>query len=272
MRVELVPVEGGDRISLALARVLNAEIQRRKEGAAMVVQRFGVGLNQAARLPDRNGFMLSGTAPALNLDAWLPLVATAGGDGPQPANAPPSSATFDLKAGTFDAFGKRLNAVTLRARPRMHRDGQAHIAATEMTGDLSYRNEGRGKLTARLTHFTPPALAPGADARGRRRTSGRRPHCRALQLSGQATRPCRGRGSTGWPELADRKDPPTSIRRRRCMARDCGSRGAMRALRSTSPLNINDIGKYLDRMGTPESVKGGTAKLGRRADLGGGSA
>ena len=259
LRVEVVPGEGGDRISLSLARVLTAEIQRRKEGAAMVVQRFGVGLNQATRLPERNGFMLSGTTPALNLDAWLPLVATAGGDGPPPANAPPSSATFDLKAGTLDAFGKRLNAVTLRAGVDAQ-GWQANLAATEMTGDLSFRNEGRGKLTARLTHFTPPALAPGATLGG----SGELPAVdliaerfsyRGKQL-GRVEVVAQPEGPNWRIEKIANVNPEAALYAKGLWITGSGSRTSI-----DFTLNINDVGKYLDRVGTPESVKRGTAKL-----------
>ncbi|MCX7158977.1 MAG: DUF3971 domain-containing protein, partial [Proteobacteria bacterium] len=113
LRVDIAAVEGGDRISVSLAKFLNAEFQRRKEGDAMVLQRTGVGLNQATRLPERNGLVLAGTLPGLNLDAWLPLLSAADGGAPAPANAPPSSSTVELKLDTLDAFGKRLNVVAL---------------------------------------------------------------------------------------------------------------------------------------------------------------
>jgi uncharacterized protein (TIGR02099 family) len=259
LRVEIAPVEGGDRISVALAKFLTAEFQRRKEGEAMVVQRTGVGLNQAIRLPDRNGLMLAGTMPGLNLDAWLPLLATADGGGPAPANAPPSSSTFDLKLDTLDAFGKRLNGVTLRAGADA-RSWQATITAAEMAGDLAFRNEARGKLTARLSHFTPPGDAPGTKGGG----AGDLP---AVDLIAERFN-YRGKKLGRVEVVAQPEGPNWRIEKIANVNAEASLVGkglwiTGNASRTSIDftLSINDAGKYLDRVGTPDSVKGGSAKL-----------
>jgi uncharacterized protein (TIGR02099 family) len=258
LRVDIVPTETGDRISVTLARILAAEFQRRREGESLVMQRIGVGLNQATRLPDRNGLMLAGSLPTLNLDAWLPLLDTASG-GPPAANAPPSSSTFDLKLDTLDAFGKRLNAVTMRAGADAQA-WQANLASTEMAGDLSYRTEGRGKLTARLARFTPPADAPGAKQAG----SGDLPAVdliaerftyRGKQL-GRVEVVAQPDGPNWRIEKIANVNPEAALQARGLWITGAGSRTSI-----DFTLNINDSGKYLDRVGTPDSVKGGIAKV-----------
>ena len=263
LHLEIVPVEGGDRISLTLGRFLAAEFQRRREGDAMVVQRTGVGLYQATRLPDKNGLMLGGTLSALNLDSWLPLLnpASAGTVSVSPATAPaaPSASTFELRLGTLDAFGKRLHAVTLRAGAE-GRGWQANIASTEMTGDLNYRGEERGKLTARLTNFTPPADAPDAKQHG----SGELPavdliaerfNYRGKQL-GRIEVVAQPEGANWRIEKIANVNPEAALAARGLWITGTNSRTSI-----DFTLNVNDAGKYLDRVGTPDSVKGGTAKL-----------
>ena len=259
LRVDIAAVEGGDRISVSLAKFLNAEFQRRKEGDAMVLQRTGVGLNQATRLPERNGLVLAGTLPGLNLDAWLPLLSAADGGAPAPANAPPSSSTVELKLDTLDAFGKRLNVVALRAGADAF-GWQANVAAKEMTGDIAYRMEGRGKLTARLSHFTPPGDTPGARPAG----SGDLP---AVDLIAERFN-YRGR-QLGRVEIVAQPDGPNwrieriaNVNPEAALAgKGLWITGANSRTSIDFTLSVNDAGKYLDRVGTPNSVKGGTAKV-----------
>ncbi|MEO8202938.1 MAG: YhdP family protein [Betaproteobacteria bacterium] len=273
LRVEIVPVDNGDRISVTLGKFVNAEFQRRREGDALVVQRTGVGLNQPTRLPERNGLMLAGTLPALSLDSWLPLIGSASGPdtpaagasgpagavaapGPAPA---PSASTFDLKLGTLDAFGKRLHAVALRAGAQGS-GWQANISANEMAGDLSYSGEGRGKLTARLAHFTPPGESPSARQGG----SGDLPavdlvaerfNYRGKQL-GRVEVVAKPEGANWRIEKVANVNPEAAMTASGLWVTGANSRTSIDFM-----LNVNDTGKYLDRVGTPDSVKGGTAKL-----------
>ena len=262
LHVEIAPGEGGDRISVNLGMFLNAEFQRRREGEAMVVQRTGVGLNQATRLPERNGLMLAGTLPALSLDSWLPLMNPA--DASPAATTPipptvPSTSTFELQLGTLDAFGKRLHAVTLRAATE-GRGWQANIASTEMAGDLGYRGEGRGKLTARLARFTPPADAPGAK-QGR---SGELPAVDVIaerfafhgKQLGRVEVIAQPEGANWRIEKIANVNPEAALAARGLWVTGANSRTSL-----DLTLDVNDAGKYLERVGTPNSVKGGSAKL-----------
>ena len=261
LRVQIAPTEAGELISVGVGKFLTADFLRRREGDALVLQRTGVGLNQAPRLPDRNGLMLAGTLPALNLDNWLPLFA--GEAGAEPASGAAASApgvsVFDLRLGTLDAFGKRLHGVTLRAGVESG-GWQANLTSTEMAGDLNYRAQARGKLTARLAHFTPPGDAPGAKQGG----SGELPavdlvaerfNYHGKQL-GRVEVVAQPEGANWRIEKIANVNPEAVLNARGLWVTGASSRTSI-----DFTLDVNDAGRYLDRVGTPDSVKGGTAKL-----------
>jgi uncharacterized protein (TIGR02099 family) len=158
LRVDIIPLEGGarDRISVLLGRLAAAQIERRRDGETMAVQRTSIWLTPGKappRLPERPGTLIYGSLPAFDLDRWLPLAS--GGD------AEPLAAAFDLKLGALDVSGKRINAVSLRATVEPG-GWSATVSAAELAGDLAYRSEGGGKLTARLAHWRTPDDYPEA--------------------------------------------------------------------------------------------------------------
>ena len=168
LHVEFLPGEGDarDRISVVLGRLLRAEFLRVRQGDAMLLQRASVALNPVPgapmRLPERQATdparqgqatLVYGTLPALDLDRWLPLFGDSAAGG---------GATFDLRLGVLDAFGKRVHDVSLRAGADAS-GWSAKVDAKELAGDLSYSYQGGGKLIARLKHFEIPADAPGVE-------------------------------------------------------------------------------------------------------------
>lgn len=262
LRVEIVPEEGGDRISLAVARFLNAEFRRRRQGDAMLVRRTGVGLNQPVRLPEGDGLLIAGTLPALNLDNWLPVISGGqeGARGGDSTEGGTSDTSFDLKLGTLDAFGKRLNDVSMRGTADQ-RGWQANISAVEMTGDLSYRNEGRGRLMARLARFQPPDGSPGVRQDGRARDLpavdliAERFTYHGKQL-GRIEVAARPDGANWRIEKIANLNPEASLTGKGLWITGPQSRTSLEF-----SLGVSDAGKYLDRVATPGTLKGGTAKL-----------
>jgi uncharacterized protein YhdP len=129
-----------------------------------------------------------------------------------------------------------------------------------MAGDLAYGTEGRGKLTARLAHFTPPADSPGAKAGG----SGDLPavdliaerfNYRGKKL-GRVEILAQPDGANWRIEKIANVNPEASL-----IAKGLWITGNASRTSIDFTLSINDAGKYLDRVGTPDSVKGGSAKL-----------
>jgi uncharacterized protein (TIGR02099 family) len=261
LRVEVLPVDGGtrERISLALGRVVAAEIQRRRAGEAMVVQRAAVWLTPSGdqvKLPDRPGTLIYGSLAQLDVDRWLALSSGGSGEG-----AAADAASFDLAIGTLDAYGKRLHDVRLRAGSDAV-GWSASIDAQELAGDVSYRSAGKGKLIARLTHFTLPAEYPGAKPQEPGRS-------RELPAVDFITERFSFRGKEfGRVELvAERAEADWRVDKLAVANADgalTGS-GVWQTAPSRTTLNFdvdaNDAGKLLARMGYPDLVRAGKARM-----------
>ena len=148
-------VPTADRSTLDLGKVVHMEMQRRRDDGKMVIERGAIGINEAPRLPEK-GIVIGGNAPELDLDQWLRVLGGSGG--PQ---APLTA--LNLKVGALDIYGKRINDVTLRAGFQGS-DWLADINARELAGDVRWRSLGKGRVSARLAHFTFPEPTPGKRA------------------------------------------------------------------------------------------------------------
>ena len=261
LRLEVFPGEGRDRISISLGppagRIVAADFLRAaQDSGPMQVQRSVVTLYPAAgetpRIPERRGMTLRGALPALELDRWLPLLAEGGGTG--------EGVSYDLKIGVLDALGKRMRAATLQGAT----DGagwSATMSSAEFAGDLVYRGEGSGRLVARMTRFSVPEDSPGAKP---------------------------GEGMKDLPALDIVADDFThrgrKLGRVELQARHEGSDWRLDKIAITNSdsalagsgqwkqgeasrtsinfkLEVSDVGKFLDRFGYPEHIKGGHGKL-----------
>ncbi len=255
LRVDLFPSEDRERISLTVGRIVAAEFLRVKQGAEMRVQRTAVALNPAAgealRLSERPGTLIYGSLPALDLDRWLPLMA---GDGTAGASR------FDLRFGVLDMLGKRLSNVVVRGGADAS-GWSANVSASELAGDLSYRAEGGGRLMARLAHLRIPDDSPGAKPVERTR------ELPSVDLIAESfTHRDRRYGRVEVAALHDGPNwrieklgvvnPEASISGTGLWRSGTGSRTAL-----TLKLESSDVGKFLERLGYPERVRGATAKI-----------
>jgi uncharacterized protein (TIGR02099 family) len=156
-----VELASDERLKVKLGSVLAAEVVRRRQGEALVVQRAGVSLTPSGdaplRLPERSGTLIYGSLPAFDADKWLALLAD--------PDAPVDASALDVRIGQLDLHGKRLNDVSLRAGSDAA-GWAATIVSQEVAGDLSYRKDAGGRLVARLTRFLSPQEYPGAPERG----------------------------------------------------------------------------------------------------------
>lgn len=264
LRVEVHPDRDRDRIVVAVGSIAAAEFHRLRQGDAMVLQRAGLVLSPApgetVRVPERSGVMIHGALPALDLDRWLPLLGAGGGAG--------GSTSFDLRFGTLDLFGKRLTQVAVRGAATAS-DWAASVSAAELAGDLAYRAEGRGRLSARLKHFAVPENAPGARTPNAGTT--------ALPEAASATElpavdlvaeSFSHRGIRfGRVEVAARHDGPDWRIEKIAMVNPEGSLAGTGVWRTGSAsrtsldlkLESSDVGRLLERLGHPDRVAGGKA-------------
>ena len=253
-----VELASDERLKVKLGRVLAAEVVRRRQGEALVVQRAGVSLTPSGdaplRLPERSGTLIYGSLQALDADKWLPLLG-----GP---DAPVDTSALDVRIGQLDLYGKRLNDVSLRAGADTA-GWAATIASQEIAGDLSYRKDGGGKLVARLTRFLSPQEYPGAPERGplepkdlptldlaAERFSLRGKELGRLEIQG-------GRAGEDWriDKLAMNNADATLA------ATGMWRGGAPTRSQLDFELNAADAGQFLARVGYPNLVKGGKTRF-----------
>lgn len=255
-----------ERIALNVGDVVSALIHRRSEGGDARVERgtvrFGGGV---AAEPERAGLALSGTIKSLDLDGWLALLGSDGaGGGMQVTSA-------DLRIGDLEWFDRHFAALALTATQQ---SGVLQLSAKgrDIDGTASWRPQGKGRLTARLRRLALPApVVPAA----------------AAPASGPAA-------------LADTKPPELPaldvvvdefqvservLGRLELQATPVQRDWRIERLRLTNPestlnvdgvwqawltqpgtqvnvrLDVSDVGKLLTRLGYPEGVRRGSAKI-----------
>ena len=245
----------GDAIVLSIGPAVNIVLARARDGERLVVERGAIGLNERAPAPDRPGITIAGSLPYLDLDRWRAL--TGGGD---------ASGTLltllNLRLDAMDFAGRRLNDLSLRAN---NSGGvwNASVTARELAGDITWRSEGRGRVVARLRHFTVPGSAPGAA-----RDDTHAHEFPALDIVADSF--VIGEKKLGRLELVAVNQARDWRIEKLVLSTPEGSLSAEGywqswALRPSTRVNVklelSDAGKYLDRFGYPETVRGGTAHL-----------
>jgi uncharacterized protein (TIGR02099 family) len=243
-----------DRSTLDLGKLVRMEMQRRRDGGKMLIERGAIGLNEAPRLPEK-GIVLNGNASELDLDQWLRVLAGSGG-----AELPLSS--LRLKIGALDVYGKRINDVALRAGFQGG-DWLANVTARELAGDVRWRSQGKGRISAQLSHFTfpeptpgklaqeaPPKELPGLDIVAdnlivRDKKLGR------LELTA---------ANEGLDWRIEKLNLATADSQ---LSADGVWQGvsAQQRTRLNLKLEISDVGKFLERFGYPGSMQRGKSKL-----------
>ena len=152
LRVDVITAEAGarQRVSVALGRVAALELLRRREADAMQLQRASLAFSPAAgalRLPERPGVLVYGSLASLDVDRWRAVMG-----GPVVAGGP-LPAALELKIARLDALGRRFNNVAFRGTADAA-GWTANVDADEIAGQLSYKTEGAGLVTARLLHLS----------------------------------------------------------------------------------------------------------------------
>lgn len=155
LHVERRPA-GGQRqlVQGNLGGVLSWSLLQAAPGSPETVERGAVSFGGTAVLPDRRGLWAYGTVGALDLDQWRALLASKGqgGEGLVPAG-------LNLKAGKLDVLGKRFSDLQVSATQK---GGvwQARLAGPEAEGEVQWRSQNAGAITARFKRFVIPPDAP----------------------------------------------------------------------------------------------------------------
>ena len=265
LRVEINPAAKGerDRVSVSLGALARAEVQRRRQGGAMLTQRTAVWLNpereQPIRLPERPGTLVYGALDAFDLDRWLALLPGEGGSGEGSSQQQPVA--LEVRLRQLDAFGRRLSNVALRASAEAA-GWSANVKADELAGDVSYRLRPQPRVIARLSHFTVPADSPATKPRPAAQPS----DLPALDLVadeftfrgkrlGRVELVARRVGENWRIDAASMINPDASL---------TGS-GTWYAAPSRTEMQFDleagNAGSFLERVGQPGMVKGGRTRM-----------
>ena len=252
--------EKQDLLLLNYGKALAAVLSRRHENGKTTIERGTVNLGSAAVLPAQPGIWLNGELALLDLDHWRGIL------GQSSAKTQlPGFAGLNLKFGAVDAFGKRFN--DLRISAKMQEGAwQANVQSRELDGSVHWNPEGRGRLQARLGHLTIPDSAPAK--LGVPTEASQEKELPALDIIADSF--TAKQKKLGKLELlAVQKGEDWRIEKLHISNPD-GSlqmdglwQGWLRRPMTNANLHLEaqDLGKLLARLGYPEAVKRGTAKL-----------
>ena len=263
LRIErrfISPAQGlTDRIDATLGDILSARLIRRHGAGKDIISRGTVRFGGPASEPERDGVWVSGVLNRLDLDRWLAV----GADGKQPVEADLSG--VDVKLGDLQVLNRVFHDFALSGTAEGG-GWRATLSGREFDGTVKWESQGRGKLVARMKKLVIPAALP--DER-RDETSDRGRELPAVDLiAEQFTFKDKALGKlelTAAPVERDWRidrlhlSNPDGVLAVEGLVRDMGSQQPR--TRATVRLDVSDIGKLLARLGYPEGVRRGTAKL-----------
>jgi uncharacterized protein (TIGR02099 family) len=256
--------EGRDRLSLSVGEILSMNLQRQLDGAKVAVTRGSVHFGGvAASESDRNGVWVTGAVKALDLDRWIALL------GQGPGGMRVDWGGIDVRLGAVDILGLRFSELRVDGSVR---DGywRTSLSGKELDGELDWQPAGDGKLVARMRMFAIPSAPPDAGAAASREAQPRNEPQDLPALDVVAEQFVLRDRQLGRLELAvvpEGRDwrlqhllltnPESSL-----------TVDGMWQLALPQPmtqinlrLEVHDVGKLLARLGYPEGVQRGTARL-----------
>lgn len=247
-----------DRLSVAFGEIVSAQLARRMEGKRSAITRGTVRFGGAAAEPEKNGVWVSGSVKSLDLDRWIALMR----DGS--ADARIDWGGVDLKAETVDLFGRRFNQLALNATAQ-GTQWRGTVAGKELDGNAAWDPQGRGKLVVRMKTLTIPNFVPDT---GASRTRVKFRELPAVDLIAeqfvkndkQLGRLELNASSTGesWRiEKLRIANPDVTFTADGLWQTNLVEQRTQISLRLDTP----DAGKLLTRLGYPEGVRRGKAKL-----------
>jgi uncharacterized protein (TIGR02099 family) len=256
-----------ESVTLSLAKLLTAEGILRTEGGRTSIERVGVGLGDVGvQVPDRPGVFIAGNLKTLDLDRLLPAVTESAA---KSGAADLSVTALNLRAQTLTVVGRNFHDVSVRAQFSSARTWQATVDSREMAGEVAWRPEGEGLVTARLKYLALPD--PATDPMPGAATATRLPalnivadrytlHGRDLgRLEVDAVNE---RGGWRLEKLA-LIAPEGAISARGLWQPPGKPAGEQTDLEVK--IRADDAGKYLARLGYPDTLSRGTAELDAKA-------
>ena len=281
LRVEVHPADarGEERIAARLGRLAALEIRRQRSGDVVKEQRVAVALSPGIgelRRPEKPGVLIYGSLESFDVDRWRAFLAddaalsrAAKPDAVASAAAAWGSGpiALDVKARSLQVYGKRLHDVAAQAE--LASSGwSAQVQSQEITGHLAYKSASGGALTARLTRlYVPQDIAsakPGEAAHGTREFPAIDLVAERFAFKGKELGKLE---LVAQPAQADWRIERLVLASAEGAITGKGVWHAEAPARTTMHFDLDsgDAGGFLGRLGYPNMVKGGKARM--QADI-----
>jgi uncharacterized protein (TIGR02099 family) len=247
-----------DRIDATYGDILSARLVRQHVDGKESIRRATLRFGGAAPEPERDGVWVSGALTRVDVDQWLAVA------GDEPVAPDAGIGGVDLKVDELIVSNRVFHQVAISGSAQ-EGGWRATLSGREMDGAATWLSQGRGKLTARMKRLVIPASMAterGPDAAGRARElpaldviaeqfSYKDKILGKLELAAAPV-------ERNWRIDRLRISNPDGVLGVEGMVQDMTTQPKTRAL---VQLDVNDIGKFLERLGFPEGVRRGTAKL-----------
>lgn len=254
-----------DEIDASLGSIFSMQLIRKQESEGFVLERGAMAIGRPLQLPDA-GVTLSLTAKRLNLDQWRRLLQPTKVGSAVEASAKPSSPWVDaisIKTDDLLFLGRHFNDADLNIAPTAAQ-WKIRLASRQANGDLRWDVAGRGKLTAR---FKSIAFDSSSES------TGRDPGDAINELPALdvvADDFSLGVRHFGRLELQANNEGTIWRLDRIQMSNPHGSlagkgqwqiAGGKNLTQLDFKIDSNDVGKLLERLGYPGTLRAGTAQL-----------
>ena len=262
-----------DQLRASLGNVASLQVIRRRQAEGFVTERGAIMVGRPMQLPER-GLTLGLTGKRVDLDYWRrQLQASSGGNGTTATSVAPSTASsadsasaslinaINLKATELQLLGRRFSDVDFSATASAAL-WQMHLVSREAAGDLQWEGAGNGKLSARLKHLLVDPAVPSAGEPGEAIAGLPAFDIVADDFSVGTRRfgrlELQARNTAGLWKLDKIQivNPHGSLNGSGRWQVAEGNRTQLEF-----KLESGDVGKLLDRLGFPGTVKAGTAQM-----------
>jgi uncharacterized protein (TIGR02099 family) len=247
-----------DQIDMSYGEIVSARLVRRLGGANEMIRRGTIRFGGVAADPEREGVWVSGILKRLDLDRWLTLARD------ETPSAPLEISGVDVRFDELVALNRAFHNVAVNAAVQGG-TWRSTLSGREFDGTATWQSEGRGKLTARMKKLVIP---PSTSTQAAEESPSRHHELPALDLSAEQFQ-FKDKALGKLELLATPVERDWRIDNLRIINPDgvltvaglVQNVASQPRTRATMNLEVNDIGKFLARLGYPEGVRRGTAKL-----------
>jgi uncharacterized protein (TIGR02099 family) len=153
------PAVAQDMLDLSLGRALRMQLVRRHDASPPAITRGVLAIGDvSAAMPERS-VMIAANLPRINADFWRGILAGARGGNGQTESALPllPAVQFDLRAPDLTVQDKSFHDVRVSgSRPEGSSSTRFELKSRELAGNFEWNSIGNGKLSGRIAQFSIP--------------------------------------------------------------------------------------------------------------------